>query len=82
MKKLILSMGVGLFLYAFAYHVTVSVDNPMKLVTQEALVHASGVDCECRGVLFWKSCKAADEEVERQCAPDGTNNCSRYDMNC
>ncbi len=48
MKKLILSLGVGLFLSAFAYHVTVSVDNPMKLVTEEAVVYATGggtVDC-------------------------------------
>ena len=42
MKKLILSLGVGLFLSAFAYHATVSVDNPMKLVTEEAMVQATG----------------------------------------
>ena len=42
MKKIILSLGVGLFLWAFATHLKVSVDSPMQLVTEQAMVHATG----------------------------------------
>lgn len=37
MKKIILMLSVGLFLYAFTMHVKVSLDSPMELVTEEAM---------------------------------------------
>ncbi len=43
--------GVGLFLSAFAYHATVSVDNPMKLVTEEAVADGTG-GSQCNTGVF------------------------------
>ncbi len=59
MKKIILSMGLGLFLLAFSMHVKTAVDSPMGLVTQEALAQggtsgacgANGPTLGCRQSL-------------------------------
>ena len=57
MKKIILSLGVGLFLWAFATHVKVSVDSPMQLVTEQAMAQGTGWPGEVYGYI----------ENERKC---------------
>ena len=57
MKKIILMLSMGLFLYAFSMHVKVSVDSPMQLVTEEALAQSTG-GCLCcnvtiNGICYW-----------------------------
>ena len=64
MKKIILMLSMGLFLYAFTMHVKVSVDSPMELVTEKAVAHASGGCANGPFTGCWPDCPLYKEYIQ------------------
>ena len=74
MKKIILSMGLGLFLLAFSMHLKTSLDSPMGLVSEKALAYYTGGGSS--------GCTADDPGECVAACDDGTPCCVGNDPNC